>query len=165
VDSIELLRDHLAKSTERVLAKVEEMADHCLVPPTPNGGGHTLWILGHLAYIEALVIRGFLQGEVNPLAAWEETFDGTDVATDADRFPPFAEVLAACRDQRARTMALLATLTEADLDRPSAAAPEGHDATFGTWRLCFQFVADHWYMHRGQLADSRRAAAIDRMGF
>ena len=24
-------------------------------------------------------------------------------------------------------------------------------------------VADHWYMHRGQLADSRRAAGLTRM--
>ena len=45
-------------------------------PPTPKGGCHTLWVLGHLAYIEALVVHGFMLGERNPLAEWEELFDG-----------------------------------------------------------------------------------------
>lgn len=37
------------------------------------------------------------------------------------------------------------------------------EETFDTRRLCFQYVADHWYMHRGQLADCRRAAGVGRM--
>lgn len=49
MQSIDLIRDNLKKSEERVLARVEEMRDHSLVFPTPNGGGHTLWVLGHLA--------------------------------------------------------------------------------------------------------------------
>ena len=31
---------------------------------------------------------------VNPLAEWEEVFDGADVSGDAGQFPPFVEVLA-----------------------------------------------------------------------
>ena len=46
------------------------------------------------------------------------------------------------------------TLDEADLDRASATIPEGFADVFGTVRRCFQFVADHTYMHRGQLADT-----------
>ena len=42
-------------------------------------------------------------------------------------------------------------------------APEGFEDNFGTYRLCLQFVSDHWYMHRGQLADARRAAGLERM--
>ena len=34
-----------------------------------------------------------------------------------------------------------------------------------TYRLCLQYVADHWYMHRGHLADARRAAGLARSGF
>ena len=37
------------------------------------------------------------------------------------------------------------------------------EEAFGTYRLCLQYVADHWYMHRGQLADARRAAGLERM--
>ena len=43
-----------------------------MVFPTRNGGCHTLWVLGHLAYIETLIVRTFMLGTVNPLAQWEE---------------------------------------------------------------------------------------------
>jgi len=67
MQSIDLIRDNLKKSRDRVLARVEEMREHCTVFPTPKGGSHTLWVLGHLAYIEALVVRQFMMGEPNPL--------------------------------------------------------------------------------------------------
>lgn len=165
MQSIDLIRDNLTKSAERVLARVEEMRDHCTVFPTPNGGGHTLWVLGHLAYIEGLIIHGFMLGETNPLAEWEEPFDGADTSGDASNYPPFDEVLAKCREMRASTLTLLDSLTEEDLDRVSANTPEGFEDMFGTYRLCLQIVADHWYMHRGQLADARRAAGLERMWY
>ena len=87
MQSIDLIRDNLKKSTDRVLARVEEMREHCVVFPTPNGGGHTLWVLGHLAYIEALVIRGFMLAEPNPLAEWEDLFDGTDIDRGREPVP------------------------------------------------------------------------------
>jgi hypothetical protein len=163
MQSIDLIRDNLMKSEDHVLTRIEEMADHGLTRATPRGGAHTLWVLGHLAYIEALVIRGFMLGEPNPLASWEYPFDGDDVPGDAGQYPPFAQVLAKCRQIRKSTIALLDTFTEVDLDKTSAKAPKGHEDTFGTYRLCLQFAADHWYMHRGQLADARRAAELERM--
>ena len=66
---------------------------------------------------------------------------------------------------RQSTMSLLDSLTENDLDKKSQNAPEGFEDMFGTYRHCFQFAADHWYMHRGQLADARRAARLERMWF
>lgn len=163
MDSIGLIRANLTTSRDRVLARVEEMRDHALVFPTPRGGCHTLWVLGHLAYIETLVVRHFMLGEPNPLAAWEPAFDGADVSGDPARFPPFDEVLARVREVRAATLALVDSLTEPDLDRPSANVPAGFADTFGTHRLGLQYAADHWLMHRGQLADARRAAGLERM--
>jgi len=163
VESIDLIRDNLTKSRDHVLARVAEMREHALVFPTPNGGCHTLWVLGHLAYIESLIVRTFLLGEENPLAEWEATFDGTDVSGDAALFPPFDEVLARLHATRAATLALLDTWSEADLDRPSAKAPPGNEDTFGTGRRCLQFIADHTYMHRGHLSDARRTAGLDRI--
>jgi hypothetical protein len=163
MESIDLIRDNLKKSTERVLAGVEKMRDHCMVFPTSRGGAHTLWVLGHLAYIEGLVINRFLLGEPNPLAEWEELFDGSDVSGEIGDYPPFDQVLSRCREMRAATVALIDTLVENDLDRTSAEVPRGFEDTFGTYRLCLQYVADHWYMHRGNLADARRSAAVERM--
>lgn len=134
-----------------------------MVFPTPNGGAHTLWTIGHLAYIETLVIRTLMLGEANPLAKWEEAFDGPNVSSDITMFPPFDQVLATCHEVRDATLLLLDSFSEADLDRISAKVPQDFEDTFGTYRLCLQYVADHWYMHRGQLADARRAAGIDRM--
>ncbi len=163
MESIDLIRDNLTRSRDRVLTRIDDMRAHAVVFPTPNGGGHTLWVLGHLAFIEGLVIRTFMHGEPNPLAEWADLFDGASISGDSSRYPPFDEVLATCRAMRAATMTLLDTLSEADLDTVSANTPKGYADTFGTYRLCLQYVADHWYMHRGQLADARRAAGVDRM--
>lgn len=163
MQSIELVRHNLIQSKERVLAKIEDMREHCLVFPTPNGGCHTLWVLGHLAYIEALVIHQFMLGAENPVAAWKDVFDGMDISANISDYPPFDEVLGKCLELREATLRLVESLSEDDLDKLSANAPAGFEATFGTYRLCLQFVADHWYMHRGNLADARRAAGLERM--
>jgi hypothetical protein len=165
MQSVDLIRDNLTKSRDRVLVRVEEMREHCLVFPTPNGGCHTLWVLGHLAYIETLVIRRFMLGEENPFEHWEQVFDSGDVSADGSVYPPFDQVLATCRDVRASTLALLDSLSEEDLDRSSVNAPKGFAEMFGTYRLCLQYAADHWYMHRGHLADARRAAGLERSWF
>lgn len=161
--SIDLIRDNLTRSRDRVLRRVEEMRPDALVPATSNGGAHTLWILGHLACIEGLVVRRLMLGEANPLAGWEMPFDGDAVPDDPGLYPPFDEALAACHRMRQETLALLDTMTEDDLDRPGAVVPPGFEEVFGTRRLCLQYAADHWYMHRGQLADARRAAGRERM--
>jgi len=163
MQSIELVRRNLAQSRDRVLMRVEDMRDYCVVFPTPNGGGHTLWVLGRLAYIEGLVIRSFMLGQKNPLADWEGIFDGADVSGDVALYPPFDRVLAVCREMRESTLGILDSFDERDLDTVSAGSLEGFEDTFGTYRSCLQFVADHWYMHRGQLADARRAAGLERM--
>ncbi|MEZ6197602.1 MAG: DinB family protein [Planctomycetota bacterium] len=165
MESIELIRGNLRKSRDIVLSKIEAMREHGLVFPTPRGGSHTIWVLGHLAYIEGLVVTRFAMGEDHPRPEWKEIFDGGEVPADPTAFPGFDETLAVCRAAREETIARLDGFSEADLDRPSPGCPAGVEDTFGTWRHCFQFVADHWYMHRGQLADARRAAAIDRMWF
>ncbi len=165
MESIQLIRANLEQSEELVLAGVEDMRDHCLVFPTSNGGCHTLWVLGHLAYIEALVVRTFMQGLSSPLAEWQDVFDGSDVSGDVAHFPPFDQVLQTCRDERAATLSLLDGLTEQSLDTRSANAPESVAELFGTYRRCLQYAANHWLMHRGHLADARRAAGLRRAWF
>ena len=165
VQSIDLIRDNLKRSERIVLARVEDMREHCVVFPTPRGGCHTLWVLGHLAYIEALVIRSFMLGQPNPLAHWQGLFDGEDVSGNIDQFPPFDQVLEKCKSTRASTISLLNSLTESDLDKSSVNVPSGVEDLFGTYRRCLQYAADHWFMHRGQLADARRAAGLERAWF
>ena len=163
--SIDLIRENLRRSEDIVLARVEEMREHCLVFPTPRGGCHTLWVLGHLAYIESLVIHSFMLGEPNSLADWEEVFYGDDISGDVEHFPPFDRVLEECRRVRATTISLLDSFAENDLDQMSENVPNGAEGLFGTYRRCFQYAAEHWFMHRGQLADARRASGLERMWY
>ncbi len=163
MQSIELIRDNLIRSRDRVLANVEDMREHAVVFPTPHGGSHTLWVLGHLAVIEGMVVQSFMFGEENPLAEWEEIFDGTGTTADLDHYPPFDEALQKCREMREATLAVLDLFVEDDLDNECAVVPPGYESFFGTYRLCLQYLADHWYMHRGNLADARRASGVDRM--
>ncbi|MFT7619951.1 MAG: hypothetical protein ACI97A_003608 [Planctomycetota bacterium] len=165
MNSIDLIRGNLTRSADYTLAKIEDMRDHCFVFPTSHGGGHTMWVLGHLAYVEGLVIHEFMFGDTNPVAKWKPTFDGDEVTADQERYPPFDEVLFLCREMRAKTIDLINKLKENDLDKVSANAPKGQEAIFGDYRLCLQFVADHWLMHRGQLAGARRVAEKNRMWF
>jgi hypothetical protein len=90
-------------------------------------------------------------------------FDGADTSGDINEFPLFDDVLAKCREVRESTIGLINSFSEEDLNRMSANSPAGYEDTFGTYRLCLQYCADHWYMHRGNLADARRAAGLARM--
>lgn len=165
MDSIDLIRQNLERSESIVLSRIEDMQDHCMVPPTAQGGCHTLWILGHLAYIEGLVVRHIALGEANPLADWAEVFDGTEVSPLEKVFPPFSQVLEACRNVRRETLSTTRALSESDVGAPSARIPDGAEDLFPTVRSCLQYASDHWFMHRGQLADCRRAAGVERMWF
>ena len=165
MESRQLIRDNLIRSEDIVLSRIEEMREHALVIPTPNGGCHTLWVLGHLAYIEGLGVHQFMLGGTNPLEEWAEVFDGSEVSGDAGAFPDFDTALHECRTMRSKTKVVLDGLSEESLDQAARACPEGAEALFGTYRLCLQSCADHWFMHRGQLADARRAAGLDRMWF
>ena len=165
MDSIDLVRDNLVVSEEIVLSRIEEMREHCFVFPTAIGGCHTLWILGHLAYIEGLVIDSFMRGEPHPLADWEAMFDGEEITARSEDYVSFDEALSACRERRHATLSHLESLTERDLDQQSARAPKSAEQLFGTYRKCFQYVANHWFMHRGQLANARRAAGLERMWY
>jgi hypothetical protein len=101
MQSIDLIRENLKHSEEIVLARVEDMRDHCVVFPTPRGGCHTLWVLGHLAYIETLVTRSFMLGETNPLAHWKDLFDGR-IRRGTSRSSRHSITCSRCADRRVR---------------------------------------------------------------
>jgi uncharacterized damage-inducible protein DinB len=159
MQSKDLLKMNLEMATGMVQSLIEDMKDAPLTFPTPKGGSHPLWVLGHLAYSEGSILHEMMLGESNPLAEWKEIFaDGTEPVSDADKYPPFDEVLAKCQEIHQASMALLGSLSEDDLDTSSKRCPPKYEGYFGTYRQCFQMVANHWLMHRGQVADARRAA-------
>jgi hypothetical protein len=154
----EFIKNALDMSKDWVVGLVTDMKDAPTTFPTPKGGNHPLWVLGHLTFSEAHLVGEYIQGDANPLAHWQDIFgQGSEPVADASRYPSFDEVLTKFQQTRAHTLKVLASLTDADLDKPSR-APEEMRQYFGTVGACFAVVILHFTYHGGQVADSRRAA-------
>jgi hypothetical protein len=141
-----------------VLSVIDEMNDAAMTFPTPNGGCHPLWVLGHLTLVEGM-IPAALFAEENPAAEWQQYFgENSEPVADAGAYPPFAEVREKYLQLRERNLNVLESLSEADLDEPTKAPPKGREHEFATCGQSFIVLALHQAMHRGNLTDARRAA-------
>jgi len=162
--SIDLLRFQIEMSKKLTAGLLEDMQDAPLAVPTSKGGNHPTWIAGHLAYSEANLIQHILLGETNPLLEWKSLFGiGAEPTTDADRYPNLHDLLAKWDEVRLQTLKTLDSLSDEDLDKPSANPPEGREASFDTYAKVLSLVAMHPLMHRGQVADARRAIGREKL--
>jgi uncharacterized damage-inducible protein DinB len=145
-------------SNQAVLSVIDDMSDAATTFPTPNGGCHPLWVLGHLTLVEG-AIPAALFAEKNPVADWQQYFgENSKPVADASTYPPFAEVREKYLQLRERNLNILESLSEADLDKPTKAPPQGREREFATYGQSFLVLALHQTMHRGNLTDARRAA-------
>ena len=129
-----------------------------LTQPTPRGGCHPLWVLGHVTLVEGS-IRQILFDEPNPVASWADVFGaGTEAVENAGQYPPFEVVRARFTALRSETMSLLESLSDEDLSKPTMSPPKGFEREYSTYGQTFMGVAVHALAHRGQVADAIRAA-------
>ncbi len=136
---------------------MEDLRTAPLVPPTP-GGNHAHWVVGHLLFSEGR-FQQIMQGGENPFEDLQSCFGGQSTPkADGSGYQPYADLLSALQLQHQTVIAMLESLTESDLDQPSQSCPPGFEPFFGTWRHVLLMRSMHWMMHRGQLADCRRAA-------
>ena len=157
MNAVGFIKMSLEMSQNWIMALAMDMKDNPLQIPTPNGGNHPLWCLGHLAYSEANLLAT-ATGEANPLSEWERLFGGgSQPQNDANAYPSFAELTEKFQEVRAATLAFLDTLGEDDLDQPSHAEGEMKE-WFGTVGQCLAAIPMHFTYHGGQIADARRAA-------
>lgn len=97
-------------------------------------------------------------GQSNPLAEWKEIFgQGSQPVNDARQYPAWDEVMAKFEDTRSRTLQLLDSMSDDDLDK-SSHAPEEAKQFFGTIGACLSATLLQFTYHGGQVADARRAA-------
>ena len=158
MNTVEFIRTALDRSAGATLALIDDMKELPLTFPTPRGGNHPLWVLGHLAHTEGELIQHIMLGRVNPLDHWKSLFGrGSEPSAEATRYPAFDEVKKAFQDLRAQTLKVLSTLTDADLDQPSKACPPELGEFVGTFGQCFLITILNTMTHRGQVADARRA--------
>jgi hypothetical protein len=145
-------------SNQAVISLIDDMSDAPLTQPTPSGGNHPLWVLGHLTWVEGEMPR-VLFGEENPVAEWTSLFGmGTTVFSDTTKYPPFTEVRAKYDALCQANVQRVESFTEADLDKPTTWQPPGLERAMATYGRTFLTLSLHKMSHRGQLADARRAA-------
>ena len=152
------IRFALTLSDGAVMRVIDKMGDAATTFPTPNGGCHPLWVLGHLTMVEGMV-PAVLYGEKNPVAEWQRYFgENSEPLADASAYPPFAEVREKYLELRERNLKLLESLAEEDLDQPTKAPPTGREREFATFGQSFLVLALHQAMHRSHVTDALRAA-------
>jgi hypothetical protein len=140
-----------------VMGAIEKISDHPTAFPTPNGGCHPLWVVGHLALVESM-IPSILYGEKPALESWMKMFgEHSEALPDAHAYPPFAEVKAKYFELRESNLKLFESLSEEDLDRPTKNPPPGKEKEFATFGSSFLVLAAHQLMHRGHVTDAMRA--------
>ena len=157
--TVDFIRKGLEGSANGALLLIDDMKDAPLTFPTPRGGNHPLWVLGHITYVEAHLIQHIMLGRANPVADWGELFGmKSEPTADASRYPSFDEIREKFQELRAETMQVLDGITDADLDLPSKACPPEFKEFLGTYGQCFLVIIFNTATHRGQVADARRAA-------
>jgi hypothetical protein len=155
----EFIRKALDSSAKAILPMIDDMRDCPLTFPTPNGGNHPLWVMGHVAFVEGQLVQHIMLGKPNPLAEWSPLFGmKSEPTADAGRYPPLEEVKSAFVKLRAETLQLLDSLSDDDLDQPCKACPPGMEEFIGKYHQCFMILVMNTMTHRGQVADARRAA-------
>jgi len=148
----------LTASHAAVLGAIDKMNDAPTTFPTPHGGCHPLWVLGHLTVVEGM-IPVVIFGGPNPVSEWVRYFgEGSEPVGSADAYPSFSEVRKKYHELRERNLKLLNALSEEDLSQPVKAPPAGREHLFATVGHTFLAIALHQMMHYGHVTDATRAA-------
>src|SRR5258708_7370667 len=154
----EAIKFALTTSNGAVLSVIDKMSDAATTFPTPKGGCHPLWVLGHLTMVEGMIPE-VLFGDKNPVAEWQKYFgEGSEPVNNDGAYPPFAEVREKYLEMRERNLRLLESLSEEDLNKPTNAPPKGREQEFATFGRSFLVLALHQMMHRSHVTDALRAA-------
>jgi hypothetical protein len=134
---------------------ISDFSDRELLERPCKGCNHVAWQVGHLIAAEADLLNAVCPGAAVPLPAdfVDRHSKETTGVDDPAKFLSKQQYLDLFDKQRAATKAALATLPEADLDRPS---PEKYRRMFPTVGSIFGLIAGHPLMHAGQFVTVRR---------
>lgn len=157
MNAVDYAKMSLEMSNNWISGLAADAKDIPLTAPTPNGGNHPLWCVGHLAYSAANLLS-MATGQPNALSDWEGTFkNGTTPSGNANDYPSYEEVMKKYEETHSAVMAFVGGLADEDLDKPSHAEGEMKE-WFGTVGQCLAAIPVHLGFHGGQIADARRAA-------
>lgn len=156
MESKQQLQHSLHTAYSITLPLLADLQDAPMAFPTEHGGNHPTWLAGHLTHSVGLLLWEIMQGKPNPLAQWDELFQGgSQPQSDETIYPAYEEILAKFKSMHEEAFTLLESLSEDDLNQPSQNPPPGFEEVFGTWRQCFSALSLHLTNHRGQAAVCR----------
>ncbi len=136
-------------------AYLEDLSDAELMRRAAPGINHINWQLGHLILSEHSHISDMLPGSMPALPpGFAEKYSKAASASDRpEDFCDKATLMRTFHEQRAATLAAMATVSAEDFDRP---APPQYLEYAPTWGALFELQGSHWLMHCGQWAVVRR---------
>jgi hypothetical protein len=149
----DVLRNALKTNHDILSMYVSDLSDaDLLVRPAP-GANHIAWQLGHLINSESRMLGQLPGGKPPPLPAeFVEKHKKAGAATDAG-FLTKQQYLNLYSQVREATLAALANVPEADLDKPISGDIARLAPTVGA---LFFLAANHEMMHAGQFSVTRR---------
>ncbi|HLN28839.1 MAG TPA: DinB family protein [Gemmataceae bacterium] len=143
-------------STQFLMTKyIEDLSDaDLLIRPDP-AANHTAWQLGHLISSEHSMGRQFPGASYPPLpAGWDDQHGKNAASMNPPKgFKTKAEYLAQFNQVRGATLAALAKMSDADLDKPTTAPMSQFAPTIGALLI---LTSNHTLMHGGQCTVVRR---------
>ena len=83
MNTMDYIRMSLENAQGWALGLITDMKDAPLTQPTPKGGNHPLWVLGHVVRAESDLLDGFILGQPNRFPELEGAFSmGKTPTTD-----------------------------------------------------------------------------------
>ncbi len=143
-------------STQFLLGRyTEDLSDaDLLVRPVPNAN-HIAWQLGHLAAAERQ-LGAQIPGAAYPAlpGGWAEQYGKSTASMEPPKgFHTKAQYLAELNKSRDATLAALAKMSDADLDKPTEGQMKAFAPTIGALIV---LISNHTLMHAGQITCVRR---------
>ena len=135
-------------------AYLSDLSDDDLMVRAVPGANHLAWQLGHMIASEHQMLSDVgLSMPALPDGFAEAYTKNTSGSDDAAKFHKKDQYETWRAEQRAATLALLAEIPEADLDKPTPEAMQEYAKTVGA---VFNIIGIHEMMHAGQFVAIRR---------
>ncbi len=123
---------------------------------------HPLWIVGHIGLADNMFLTRLNPEADNKPEGWDELFwFGSEVQTDASKYPDVDTVVNYCRERRASLVSAIEGLTEEFLMGPTP--DEGMFSDAPNMAQMLIFISYHEGVHTGQFTIAHRGLGHDPM--